>query len=260
MHDGNRGYCDHLDAEVERFLTTARAIAHATPAPAPDDRLRALFVHGAPEAVGAIATATAPRPAKVRRLFSTLAAKGAAALLGGGLVIGGLGVAGALPGGLAPTARPSPPVTSDGSAASTDPVVAAPPPASDDTSAGTAAGADDRGPRPVSPMASAAGGHRDASSDGAPGGAGPETPPASVSEAAQTHTFDEACGNHGAYVSWFAQHATEPSCATDAGDAGDVTLTATPPRPAGPAGPHSASVQPTSLKSPSPHNDQQRKG
>ena len=40
--------------------------------------------------------------------------------------------------------------------------------------------------------------------------------PTSVDEAAQNHAFDEACGNHGAYVSYFAQTGEEPSCATEA--------------------------------------------
>jgi hypothetical protein len=40
--------------------------------------------------------------------------------------------------------------------------------------------------------------------------------PTEVSEAAHTHDFDEACGNHGRYVSPFARYGEEPSCATDA--------------------------------------------
>jgi hypothetical protein len=40
--------------------------------------------------------------------------------------------------------------------------------------------------------------------------------PTSVSEAAHTHEFDEACGNHGRYVSHFAQTGTEPDCAVEA--------------------------------------------
>ena len=41
----------------------------------------------------------------------------------------------------------------------------------------------------------------------------PLVPPTSVSEAAQNHHFDEACGNHGAYVSHFARTGEEPECA-----------------------------------------------
>lgn len=40
--------------------------------------------------------------------------------------------------------------------------------------------------------------------------------PTSVSEAAHNHAFDEACGNHGKYVSHFARTGTEPECATAA--------------------------------------------
>ena len=45
--------------------------------------------------------------------------------------------------------------------------------------------------------------------------------PASVSEAAQTHDFDEVCGNHGMYVSSFAQLGEEAPCAADARTAVD---------------------------------------
>lgn len=38
--------------------------------------------------------------------------------------------------------------------------------------------------------------------------------PTTVSEAAHIHDFDEACGNHGAYVSHFARFGEEPECAT----------------------------------------------
>lgn len=44
----------------------------------------------------------------------------------------------------------------------------------------------------------------------------PMVPPTSVSEAAQNHHFDEACGNHGAYVSHFARTGEEPECAVAA--------------------------------------------
>ena len=40
--------------------------------------------------------------------------------------------------------------------------------------------------------------------------------PTSVSEAAHTHAFDEACGNHGAYVSEFAKTGAGADCATAA--------------------------------------------
>lgn len=40
--------------------------------------------------------------------------------------------------------------------------------------------------------------------------------PTTVSEAAHIHDFDEACGNHGAYVSHVARFGEEPDCATGA--------------------------------------------
>ncbi|HEV8044533.1 MAG TPA: hypothetical protein VGP38_05085, partial [Rubrobacter sp.] len=45
-------------------------------------------------------------------------------------------------------------------------------------------------------------------------------PPAatSASEAAHIHAFDEACGNHGQYVSYVARNDTEPPCATGVRD------------------------------------------
>lgn len=39
--------------------------------------------------------------------------------------------------------------------------------------------------------------------------------PTTVSEAAHIHDFDEACGNHGAYVSHVARFGEESECATD---------------------------------------------
>lgn len=39
--------------------------------------------------------------------------------------------------------------------------------------------------------------------------------PTTASQAAHIHAFDEACGNHGRYVSFVARNGTEPSCATD---------------------------------------------
>jgi hypothetical protein len=50
--------------------------------------------------------------------------------------------------------------------------------------------------------------------------------PTSTSEAAHVHDFDEACGNHGAYVSHFARTGEEPECATNA-RAGQPTGSAT---------------------------------
>lgn len=51
------------------------------------------------------------------------------------------------------------------------------------------------------------------------GGAAVLPPPAtSAREAAHIHAFDEACGNHGQYVSYVARNGTEPPCATGVRD------------------------------------------
>lgn len=51
--------------------------------------------------------------------------------------------------------------------------------------------------------------------------------PTTTSEAAKIHAFDEACGNHGMYVSFFAQMGFEPPCALLArtGEEQDQTMT-----------------------------------
>lgn len=50
--------------------------------------------------------------------------------------------------------------------------------------------------------------------------------PTSVEEAAQNHQFDDACGNHGAYVSHFARTGEEPECATAARGGASVAAAA----------------------------------
>lgn len=51
--------------------------------------------------------------------------------------------------------------------------------------------------------------------------------PTSVDEAAHNHQFDEACGNHGAYVSHFARTGEEPECALTARAGGEAADPAT---------------------------------
>jgi len=130
------------------------------------------------------------------RRLSTLPAKISAGLLGAGLLLGGLGVAGALPGSVLTSHHDDEKVTT------TDQPKADAPEAPDvdkpdatGTEPGEAAG-EQKPATPADPSSVAV--------------------PTSVDEAAQIHAFDEACGNHGAYVSYFAQHGTEPQCAIDA--------------------------------------------
>lgn len=46
-------------------------------------------------------------------------------------------------------------------------------------------------------------------------GSTPQAAATTAAQAAQIHDFDEACGNHGAYVSFVARNGTEPSCAAE---------------------------------------------
>ena len=52
-----------------------------------------------------------------------------------------------------------------------------------------------------------------------------------ASQAAHIHDFDEACGNHGAYVSFVARNGTEPACAAEV-RTGASTPVPTVPEPA----------------------------
>lgn len=195
MHD------ERLDPEVGRLLRTARRAAFATPAPAPDDRLTALFAAGAvADAIPVVETLPARRRSSVKQLLSNLPAKVAAGVLGAGLAIGGLGVAGALPGNilLASSHHDEQVTTSDQQATTT---TEAPEVEKDSTDAKDSTQTADTPDQPKTTT---------------PTDLSTVAVPTSVSEAAQTHAFDEACGNHGAYVSYFAQNGTEPDCATTA--------------------------------------------
>jgi len=46
-----------------------------------------------------------------------------------------------------------------------------------------------------------------------------------VSEAAHEHAYDEACGNHGKYVSAVARTGEQPECATEASEEGGESAT-----------------------------------
>ncbi|HEX2851493.1 MAG TPA: hypothetical protein VHN98_13105 [Acidimicrobiales bacterium] len=191
MHD------ERLDPEVGRLLRSARRAVLATPAPAPDERLATLFASGLPAAATpAVETLPARRRSSVKQLLSNVPAKVAAGVLGAGLAIGGLGVAGALPGNilLASSHHDEQVTTSDQQQAT------------DTTEA----------PEVEKPDAADTNTTTDAPKPATPTDLSQVAVPTSVSEAAQTHAFDEACGNHGKYVSYFAQNGTEPSCATDA--------------------------------------------
>lgn len=168
-----------------------------------------------------------------------------AATVGAALVLSGLGASGALNAPLrmisddsAPTeACPAPtdPVTNDGTVAdespdaadATDPaagVDSTEPDAGDTTATGcdvpdsSGTVADDTGTVADGTDGTDAGGDAQAVDPTVT----TELPavPTSVSEAAHVHDFDEACGNHGAYVSHVARFGEEPECATTARGAG----------------------------------------
>ena len=161
----------------------------------------------------------------LKQMAGSLAGKVTAGMTGAALAVGGLGVAGALPG----------PVQM--AAANVADVVGVDLPTPDDaTSPGTDAGQagteqttttttvakeedgkpSDGGEAPTSQP------KPEGTTDATPGSYGPV--PTSQSEAAHNHDFDAACGNHGAYVSHFARTGEEPQCAQDArkGQAGQT--------------------------------------
>lgn len=59
------------------------------------------------------------------------------------------------------------------------------------------------------------------------GETGPSDQASPVATAAQNHEFDEACGNHGAYVSHFARYGEAPECAGGPATEGGVESTTT---------------------------------
>lgn len=190
----------HDDPRLTSFMASVRDAYAASTPPAPGDDLRALFATGLE--VDAPPTATTSRR---RRMFSDVCkavpGKVAAGLLGATLAYTGLGAAGALPA----------PLSLASSEDDIEQVVL------DDTTATTLGEDGDTTPATVSE------GDGDGDTDADAGTKVAEDVdlalvpvPSSVSEAAHNHDFDEACGNHGKYVSHFARTGTEPECATAA--------------------------------------------
>lgn len=188
----------HDDPRLTSFMASVRDAYAASTPPAPGEDLRALFATGLE--VDVPPTTTTPRR---RRMFSdvfkAVPGKVAAGLLGATLAYTGLGAAGALPA----------PLSLASSHDDTEQVVL------DDTTATTLADDGDTTPTTVN--------EGDGDTDADAGTKVAEDVdlalvpvPTSVSEAAHNHAFDEACGNHGKYVSHFARTGTEPECATAA--------------------------------------------
>jgi hypothetical protein len=164
--------------------------------PAPNPELAALF-----SASASAALPTTPRRLPVyKRILAGIPSKVAAGALGA-LLAGSVG-AGALTGTMMLTSH------EDDAPAVETPAVSDEAPAA----------ADDQQEAPeVEDGAAVAGVEDGSANDAAPAADLAAVPvPTSVSEAAHTHDFDEACGNHGHYVSAFARYGEEPECAVGA--------------------------------------------
>lgn len=190
-----------LTGETAAFVADLRAAAHGR-APEASAELRALFASTA--AVTAPPATTTPRRTPVsdaKRLLTTIPSKVAAGVLGA-LLAGSLG-AGAMTGTISLASNESEVSEStevlaeDGSLEEEADVTEIEEVEEVEVEKSEEAADEDEPKAAVDPM----------------------VPPTSVSEAAQNHHFDEACGNHGAYVSHFARTGAEPECAIAARDA-----------------------------------------
>ncbi|MDP8991953.1 MAG: hypothetical protein M3N31_02700 [Actinomycetota bacterium] len=223
-----------LDERVANFVADLRSAYGSLPLPPARPGLSTLFATGltidkGDRTVTAGSNANGPRSQAAglpkwgrRRMFKqamgSLAAKVAAATTGAMLAVGGLGVAGALPGPLHTVASDAADVVGlelPADEEATDPVADQPEgedPADQVTT-----------PDGEEPVEEGDEGTEGDEEDATPGALAPV--PTSTSEAAHIHDFDEACGNHGAYVSHFARTGEEPQCARDAraGAAGGAT-------------------------------------
>lgn len=193
-----------LTGETAAFVAALRASAHG-PAPEASADLQALFSSTA--AVTAPPATTTPRRSPVsdaKRLLTAIPSKVAAGVLGA-LLAGSLG-AGAMTGTI--------------SLASNDSEV----PEATEVLAGDDALEEEEAlveeeeleVEELEEVDEEAGEDEEEGDDELKAAVDPMVPPTSVSEAAKNHHFDEACGNHGAYVSHFARTGEEPECAVAA--------------------------------------------
>lgn len=185
MHD------DGLDQATAAFLAGVRQAYASTVAPAARPALEEVFASGIASSPPVSPSAQAPTPSRRRfmflDIFKGLPTKISAGALGAAIAVSGLGAGGALPVSMMLTSNEAPAVTEE-----VDPA----------EEVEEAAEVEEEGTSTTEPI--------DLTTLAVP---------MSVSEAAQTHAFDEACGNHGKYVSHFARFGEEPECATDARDA-----------------------------------------
>lgn len=196
MHD------EPLDETTATFAADLAAF-RSFPAPTPGDELRSLFASSVP---AALPVAPVRRTPMSKRFATTIPSKIAAGVLGA-LLAGTVG-AGAMTGTMTLTGNESDDTTVVTEAPVTDPA----PDEDEDDDATTGAAVEEE-----FVVEDEVDGEDEApkDSDGDLDLSG-ATVPTSVSHAARIHAFDEACGNHGAYVSEFARTGQEPECATTA--------------------------------------------
>lgn len=210
---------DEPDAPVVAFVRELGTWRTA-PAPAPGAALRELFASPAAFTPPAAVTPRRTPMSESKRLLTAVPAKIAAGVVGA-LLAGSLG-AGAMTGTISLTSNDSVPGAEVDSGAvdhgddagdSTDDLSVV----DDGTDAddlGTEVDVEVEGGGAVDDDDAAAAAEEEEPKE--PGDPATAPVPTSVSEAAKNHQFDEACGNHGAYVSSFARTGEEPACATTA--------------------------------------------
>lgn len=254
MHHGS------IDQQTAAFLDEVRATFDVGAPPPPRPALAALFASGLTSDKGDLSVTAASKPHgsapqtsglpnwtrrhidMLNDVMEQVRSKAVAAAAGAALVLSGLGASGALNAPLRMISddtdsteecvAPTDPVpddsdTLDGTdpADDTDPaaeIESTDPDAGDGTSS-DCEGSDDStevvdGTEPTDDTLE--GPEEDAETPVEDPAAELPAVPTRVSDAAHLHDFDEACGNHGAYVSHFARFGEEPECATTARGAG----------------------------------------
>jgi hypothetical protein len=251
MHD------EPLDQPTAAFLDEVRAAFGEAAAPRPAPELAALFASGLTNDKGDLsvtaasnANGSAPQTSglpnwtrrhidMVKDVMEQVRTRAVAAAVGAGMVLSGLGASGALNAPLrmisdstAPTEECATSPAPAGGTVEDPPGDTTAPPAdssvTDDSAGECTDGVD--GTTDDSTGESVDGTTDDTADDTVEGTGDSTTDPTvselpaaptTVSEAAHIHDFDEACGNHGAYVSHFARFGEEPECATTARGSAD---------------------------------------
>jgi hypothetical protein len=229
MHD------DAIDERTSAFLEEVRLEFRATAPPAPGPLLTSFFAlandkSDLPVTAASNATRSAPQTAGLpnwmrRRIdvmnsfIGQVSTRVAAGALGALLVVGGLGAAAIGPVGLASHEDDDHECVALHELADTfeENIVVC------EVEGDDGASADATDTSHAAETADTVAITEEDDDEGADGEEGDLPPvPTSTSEAAQIHEFDEACGNHGMYVSFFAQMGFEPPCALAARAGEDV--------------------------------------